>query len=770
MARNKNLSQRYGSSGNNQLYESLSKIQSALTMAMRQGKLAGTDVQASASLAVSNPVVRLRGNNTIINLYSPDFGCPIYIYSVDGCTFSSTGGNILNDVVMQPDEPAMAQYDRNRDSWFIYSGANGLKTLANVGGGAEVYQSTTWPTANLRTLKGSGATTVTQNASDITIGSPAATVTALSNVGTGAEVYKGMSGTTAQIRKLNAGDGISVTQNTDDITIKTALTATQVAYGSGTNTMTSESTFYRTTEGGLNVIKADNFWTKRSPRVNVKWFGAKGDGSTDDTDAIQAAIDYATTIGATVYFPAGTYIIGKTAGTGLTHKAGVSYCGEGGRKSTGAHLLWRPYTAGAVVNVGGVILTTTHIDISMCSIENLFFGKHASVSTGKVTGILGGCNTVGEYNTGVVTFRDLSFYLLEYGIRGNGAGYDTASNTKIGFFDSVFDNIHYASCEYGVHTGGSGNLHIKPFFIQCSKGALVMDYISAESTSGENINGGTFTQNKYDIYFYDGGGGLYETYRQTNFYGTWFEASTSGIIGYDATIGGTVYIPCLNFQGCVLQTDVNTGSGYLIDGTKITGRLNVNECTLYKNVAADNDQIIGGTATKLMIRDCMYLGTTGWVAPTYIGTDAGMMLVKNAAPAAGNIAALGVTTLVWDVVGATPGLYDFDRETCFDGTSTYTAKYGGTYHSSVTVMLDAFPVGETVDLRISKNGTAVAIFHQNGTGYDVSITIDTTVDLAVGDTLIASVYNPDAVAKTQIVGTYGFTNAHYNTFKVNREF
>jgi len=770
MARIRNFNQKAGSLGNNLLYETLSRIQGSIGQVSRQGRLAGTEIQASSVVYVNNPVIRVTGTATINTINAQDFGTPIYFYAQDGFSFGTQGGNIANAISLGAGEGALAQFDTSKSQWFILSGSSGISNMVNIGGGAEVFKNLTWPTANLRTLLGTGATTVTQNANDITISSPVATVTALSNVGTGAEVYKGMSGTTAQIRKLNAGDGIGVTQNTDDITIKTALTATQVAYGSGTNTMTSESTFYRTTESGLNVIKADNFWTKRSPRVNVKWFGAKGDGSTDDTDAIQAAIDYATTIGATVYFPVGIYIIGKTAGTGLTHKAGVSYCGEGGKKATGAYLLWRPYTAGAVVNVGGVILTTTHIDISLCSIENLFFGKHASVSTGKVTGILGGCNTVGEYNTGNVTFRDLSFYLLEYGIRGNGAGYDTAGNTKIGFFDSVFDNIYYASCEYGVHTGGSGNLHIKPFFIQCSKGALVMDYISAESTSGENINGGTFTQNKYDIYFYDGGGGLYETYRQTNFFGTWFEASTSGIIGYDATIGGTVYIPCLNFQGCVLQTDVNTGSGYLLDGTKITGRLNVNECTLYKNVAADNDQIIGGTATKLMIRDCIKFGTTGWVAPAYVGTDAGMMLVKNAAPAAGNIAALGITTLVWDVVGATPGLYDFDRETCFDGTSTYTAKYGGTYHSSVTVMLDAFPVGETVDLRISKNGTAVAIFHQNGTGYDVSITIDTTVDLAVGDTLIASVYNPDAAAKTQIVGTYGFTNAHYNTFKVNREF
>lgn len=49
------------------------------------------------------------------------------------------------------------------------------------------------------------------------------------------------------------------------------------------------------------------------PLINVKWFGAKGDNVTDDTQAIQNAINYAFNNGfETVYIPSGEYKISET--------------------------------------------------------------------------------------------------------------------------------------------------------------------------------------------------------------------------------------------------------------------------------------------------------------------------------------------------------------------------------------------------------------------------------------------------------------------------
>lgn len=49
--------------------------------------------------------------------------------------------------------------------------------------------------------------------------------------------------------------------------------------------------------------------------VNVRDFGALGDGVANDTAAIQAAIDSLSATGGTIYFPQGTYLIARTVGT-----------------------------------------------------------------------------------------------------------------------------------------------------------------------------------------------------------------------------------------------------------------------------------------------------------------------------------------------------------------------------------------------------------------------------------------------------------------------
>ncbi len=74
-----------------------------------------------------------------------------------------------------------------------------------------------------------------------------------------------------------------------------------------------EVSSYRSDGGTIFVMRQWGGYWKRifSGAVNAKWFGAKGDGVTNDQDAIQAALDAShrwSKSGSEVFVPAGTYI------------------------------------------------------------------------------------------------------------------------------------------------------------------------------------------------------------------------------------------------------------------------------------------------------------------------------------------------------------------------------------------------------------------------------------------------------------------------------
>ena len=64
------------------------------------------------------------------------------------------------------------------------------------------------------------------------------------------------------------------------------------------------------------------------PLISVKTYGAKGDGSTDDTAAIQTAVS-SLPQNAILYFPAGTYLIRASKGIEVTNRTGFSWKGDG---------------------------------------------------------------------------------------------------------------------------------------------------------------------------------------------------------------------------------------------------------------------------------------------------------------------------------------------------------------------------------------------------------------------------------------------------------
>ena len=85
--------------------------------------------------------------------------------------------------------------------------------------------------------------------------------------------------------------------------------------------------------------------------VDVRWFGARGDGATDDTKALQAALDEVRVHGASLFFPPGRYIVTSTLDAGPSQ--GIRYLGgstsaratniseDGSLKQWPTALVWR---------------------------------------------------------------------------------------------------------------------------------------------------------------------------------------------------------------------------------------------------------------------------------------------------------------------------------------------------------------------------------------------------------------------------------------------
>lgn len=167
------------------------------------------------------------------------------------------------------------------------------------------------------------------------------------------------------------------------------------------------------------------------PCVNVKDFGAKGDGVTDDKVAILAAIASLAATGGVVYFPPGTYL---TSGT-LTLTAGVYLVGSG-MADQGAGF-------GTTIKKKENMLL---VDISGTKTANhLKFGgiRDMILDGGGKTGTLVRC-----YHADDLTFERLNF------ANNVGRAFDCVE-----LWDSRLDNIMSNNC--GGKSGAEPAFHIR---------------------------------------------------------------------------------------------------------------------------------------------------------------------------------------------------------------------------------------------------------------------------------------------------------------------
>lgn len=206
--------------------------------------------------------------------------------------------------------------------------------------------------------------------------------------------------------------------------------------------------------------------------INVRDFGAVGDGTTDDTVAIQAAINYGAANGIEIQIPSGTY---KTTAPLTVTISGTSIRGLGsiplGTNITGKGPIIRYYGTDKALDVG-VAPVVNGAFIYNTRIENLRIQTDTNTLTAmRVWMSYGGFfNNISIYgqkdfaNTGLLVNGGIDNIYQQIEISGNGPGstgptVDYLGNGlmgSLGFANesattTVFKNCYFHYCRYGAN-------------------------------------------------------------------------------------------------------------------------------------------------------------------------------------------------------------------------------------------------------------------------------------------------------------------------------
>jgi len=205
--------------------------------------------------------------------------------------------------------------------------------------------------------------------------------------------------------------------------------------------------------------------------VSVKDFGATGNGTTDDTTAIQAAIYYAQTNGGCVYLPAGIYVISSSLNVQI-NSGGLpllrpSICGDG----AGATTILQTANASGIVVTGYTSNPADYMDLEDFTLQSnavggygngISFSDSAFVNIDNVE-VLGWENGVYGIDALSMTFTRLVSRFNINGFRfessGSGTGYTSEPNAITMLGCTIGNNTNYGGWVVGAGTftfvGGS---------------------------------------------------------------------------------------------------------------------------------------------------------------------------------------------------------------------------------------------------------------------------------------------------------------------------
>jgi hypothetical protein len=251
--------------------------------------------------------------------------------------------------------------------------------------------------------------------------------------------------------------------------------------------------------GGATPVGAVNrsMYEKLKDTISVKDFGAVGDGVTDDTASIQAAIDYAVSIdGCNILFPTGDYICSGQL-TSASVVVGLGFVGENANNSGGG--------GSALIYTG---TASSFIEFSVPNSRFISFEKMRFISNN--SSFAGTLVKVRGYN--------LNISQCSANASINAACLIDASNSV----DAIISQVHFRGSQYCLKLDACNSVLVQ----QCDLGLYNNFAVTSTAAQGLTFQSCSFEQDQSNTL----GLGVYASNVQgLNVIGCWFGDVTTTI-------------------------------------------------------------------------------------------------------------------------------------------------------------------------------------------------------------------------------------------------
>lgn len=305
--------------------------------------------------------------------------------------------------------------------------------------------------------------------------------------------------------------------------------------------------------------------------VSVKDFGAVGDGVTDDTTSLQAAISHLNSYGGgTLYFPVGIYLLSST----LTATSGIKFAGAGPNVS--------------IIRTTSAITDVLKFDAESCGVDSLGFTSNVTRTAGAYIHI-----TLNGSNCRINNFRMIGYYIGIYGTNSStywiseGLLFNPATNAR---------GIQLT----GTVTGGGNDIYINKITMSGDTNVTTASGINLINTGAVNITDCDIIRHGKCLLM-NPSSNQFVAYVYVN--NSYFDTATNGV-SIEPT--GTGFVQGVRMVGC--WTSAHTDSGIKITaGSTLYGLELIGQQCLSNGV----DGITALSGTDIHINGGAFCGNTG---------------------------------------------------------------------------------------------------------------------------------------------------------------